>query len=904
LFFLAAIAGQEFLLMFDRASSGNPLSKSFLSLLLAPVGLAAWGSAEAATTYYVRTDGGDAAQCTGRGDAPYPGSGSAQACAWKHPYYALPSSGTARIVGGDTLIIGTGEYMVGYGAPGMAGTCADGDRSACALGKIPSGPSATAKTRILGKGYGTANAVAPKLWGAERNNSVLNLNGSSNVEVGFLEITDKSNCVSSHSTAAAACNKTAAPYGNWARAGIQASASSNVWLHDLNIHGLAGYAMNAGGLSNWTIERVKMNANGWAGWDANVGTSASSNSGQMILREVEIAWNGCGQDWQTGAPVNCWAQKSGGYGDGLGTYYTGGQWLIEDSYVHHNTSDGIDLLYLDGAATTTVTLRRVHAFANAGNQLKTNGNATIENSVVVGHCSYFAGKFFMQAGDQCRASGNAVSISLAAGNLATVRHNTIISEGDGVIMSTAGTSTSQLAIQNNVLIGMPDYLAVVAGYPNDLASAHFAYNSPAVVTYAGNLIWNVKNGQCPTGSVCGQHPKLTDMTLASFDGTPLAGSPVIDKVALLSGVTSDFLLQPRPSGAAADIGAYEVQAGGATTPPPTTPPAPTCTRAAPTLSLSGPTAAVAAGTTQAYTLNLRNNDSSGCANTSFSLARTVPSGWTGTLSAASATLAPGASANTTLSVTSATSAAAGSYGIGAGASSAVGSSHTASASATYAVSAPATGSGLTETLGTNKTAYAGGETMTMSAKVLKAGLPVSGATVKFSMTKPNGIVIVLSATSGSDGYARQSFTLGTGSSSLGQCALRADATSGTSTATASSTFTVGTTTTTPPATSTPTALTQSVGTDKASYARGATVYMSSLVKDNNGKAVTGANVKFTITNPSGSNTILTVTSGSDGYARTTMKLGTTSTAAGFYPIRAVAWVGTVENTTKASFSVN
>ncbi|NCT68898.1 MAG: hypothetical protein GXC76_14830, partial [Rhodanobacteraceae bacterium] len=28
------------------------------------------------STWYVRTDGGTAAQCTGRSDAPYPGSGT------------------------------------------------------------------------------------------------------------------------------------------------------------------------------------------------------------------------------------------------------------------------------------------------------------------------------------------------------------------------------------------------------------------------------------------------------------------------------------------------------------------------------------------------------------------------------------------------------------------------------------------------------------------------------------------------------------------------------------------------------------------------------------------------------------------------------------------------------------
>ncbi|MEG3192311.1 hypothetical protein SNE32_08355, partial [Lysobacter sp. D1-1-M9] len=68
-------------------------------LLLAPLGFAAHGSAEAATTYHVRADGGDASQCTGRADAPYSGSGSNQACAWKHPFVALPPGGTPRIAG-------------------------------------------------------------------------------------------------------------------------------------------------------------------------------------------------------------------------------------------------------------------------------------------------------------------------------------------------------------------------------------------------------------------------------------------------------------------------------------------------------------------------------------------------------------------------------------------------------------------------------------------------------------------------------------------------------------------------------------------------------------------------------------------------------------------------------------
>jgi len=71
-----------------------------------------------ASTFYVRTDGGSDQQCTGRTDSAYPGSGTAQPCAWDHPFRAMPPGGTPRIAGGDTLVIGAGSYMMGAGAPG------------------------------------------------------------------------------------------------------------------------------------------------------------------------------------------------------------------------------------------------------------------------------------------------------------------------------------------------------------------------------------------------------------------------------------------------------------------------------------------------------------------------------------------------------------------------------------------------------------------------------------------------------------------------------------------------------------------------------------------------------------------------------------------------------------------
>ena len=96
-----------------------------------------------------------------------------------------------------------------------------------------------------------------------------------------------------------------------------------------------------------------------------------------------------------------------------------------------------------------------------------------------------------------------------------------------------------------------------------------------------------------------------------------------------------------------------------------------------------------------------------------------------------------------------------SHAIGAGTSSSVGGMHPASAAATYAV-APSTGGTLSETVATDKTAYLRGETVRMSALVKNDGVAVAGASVKFSVTLPSGSTTVISATSGSDGYARAS----------------------------------------------------------------------------------------------------------------------------------------------------
>lgn len=212
----------------------------------------------------------------------------------------------------------------------------------------------------------------------------------------------------------------------------------------------------------------------------------------------------------------------------------------------------------------------------------------------------------------------------------------------------------------------------------------------------------------------------------------------------------------------------------------------TCTRATPVLALSGPTTAVAAGSSVTYTLAVTNKDSSACAATSFALARTVPSGWSGTLGATSLSLSPGASGSTTLTVASATGATAGGYTIAAGASSSVGAVHTANATATYTVATTTTT--LTDSVGTDKTSYARGDTAAISALVKSGGVPLAGATVTFTVNAPSGSATTLKGTTGSDGYARMSYKTGKTKASVGTYAVRADANASGASATASTSF--------------------------------------------------------------------------------------------------------------------
>lgn len=472
--------------------------KNFFKILAVSISLCCLfvGSAQA-KTYYLRTDGGTNAQCNGLSDKAYTPlvSDVTKDCAYNHPFWLVPPSGTTTtLVGGDTVIVGPGDYLMGWGAPNIINysVCHSSYPWGCGMNVIPSGTTA-APTRILGKGWDTGCSVKPRFVGTERADHILNLKGGSNIQIQCLDITDGSDC-SQNSNAPNACNRSTAPYGKWAVTGITAVDSSNVLLKNVKIHGLYR-AVHAGRLSNWTIEDSDLSNNNFVGWDGDVGAGVSSNSGKIIFRRTKIKFSGCGEKLD-GTPFNCISQSQGGYGDGLGTEKTSGDWVFDQVDISNNVSDGVDLLYHNGQGTITVTNSKMEA--NAGNQLKVAANTTVTGSVLRGTCNYFQNNLMAmqtwngKAFDNCRAGGDVLAAAFRAGMKVSIATSQFLDVRNIAIM-TSGTSCNGTEI-----------MSVDGATTFDLKPKFFDPTSTSVKYYASGA---GGNGDGPCGTL-----KLTTST--------------------------------------------------------------------------------------------------------------------------------------------------------------------------------------------------------------------------------------------------------------------------------------------------------------------------------------------------------------------------------------------------------
>jgi chitodextrinase len=517
------------------------------------------GTTQTPKTYYIRQDGGTVTQCNWLVDAPYPWTGTGKPCAWINPMIAFPPMGwVSRISGGDTLMIGSWQYMIGYWAP-WAEACSSSFPWDCAMASVPSGPNATYPTKIYGATYDQSCSNAPEFYWVERVNSILRLVGSSNIQVSCLNITDHESCGQNHSSwfgtggfdaGKFACNRNVFPYGKWAAYGLVATDSQNVTLRDVFIHGLASGGMLVGRVKDWYSYNLRIIGNAFVGWDGDVGAFNSSNSGTLYFKNLSILWNGCVEKYPYDGTMGwCWGQWVGWYGDGLGTHQTAGDWIFEDSIFAHNVSDGLDLLY--HSDTWSVTVRRSYAAYNAGNQLKIAGKSTVENTIILWFCAEFQWKPYTYNVDNCRAAGDAVALLTNTGHILNFTNNSVIADGN-TVMIYSGT----VQVTNNIFIGLPYAL-----YPSfNSADIYLVWSSASKLIETNNIKQWLRNVTCTgTGTICwnagvvNATRNAVDLHLASWSVAIDSGSPV-DGVLVPN---HDYVLQARPNGLGVDRGALE-----------------------------------------------------------------------------------------------------------------------------------------------------------------------------------------------------------------------------------------------------------------------------------------------------------------------------------------------------------
>lgn len=309
---------------------------------------------------------------------------------------------------------------------------------------------------------------------------------------------------------------------------------------------------------------------------------------------------------------------------------------------------------------------------------------------------------------------------------------------------TTGTSAKALKIlkSTNATTGEKTYYYVEYRQPVGADS----FISTMVSTYGSNVATGVlvRTGSDNNGS----SSYLLDMTPASttfdwYDSALALGQSFSDPA---SGVTIT------PTWLNSSGAGVHVTVNGSSTTATTTA---TCTRANPVITPASQSKSGAAGSAVSYTVTVTNKDSSACAASSFNLKGVVPTGWTASFASTSLSLSPGASGSTTVTLSSPTSAT-GSTTASLTATNSSASSFAGAATATYSVTST---SSYTITTSTDKAAYTTNQTVMMSASVKSGTTAVSGASVMFTITAPNGSSTLQNGTTSATGVVTSSYRL-------------------------------------------------------------------------------------------------------------------------------------------------
>jgi hypothetical protein len=555
-----------------------------------------------ATTWFVRADGGTrysarvpTGKCDGKADKAYPGSGTNQHCAFNDVRY-LWMDGTYGnsawvIAGGDTVVIrgcaalptqqnrdaphcrigwdkGTGNDAQNFWCAGVNAFWG------CSMPPPPSG-TASQHTRILGAcAYGTyscnpantypytANNLT-QLFGGFNVGAVMHLDGSRYVDVEGLEITSHNGrCTRvGYPQYPSTCSSSApvSDYANWGV--IVSNTSSNITLQDLYIHGFTNLGIGGAIGGPFTLTRVSIDFNAFAGWNFDDGHSTPDAPGSSLTQSyVTMVGNGCLEEYpivHTQFPaLSCWDSNSGGFGDTWSGQDTKlDSFICDHCVMAYNTKDGFI-----GPHTVIAYLKVTNSesYGNMGQQWKwgtSPGSTTIfENNLTVGDCRRMAEPLPGSAPGYnrylsgfCRAAGDVISFYAAPNSTVLFANNTVVAYSATVFdlgcQPAGACGSTPFKFTNNIFLG---YYLKGAEPPG----LFYTEDRSVKVVSSHDIEFGNRSGTGCHGDVICSDPRLVNEPqqqgwanqsfLDNFNFHPAGGSPAVGRGVAVNGVATDY----------------------------------------------------------------------------------------------------------------------------------------------------------------------------------------------------------------------------------------------------------------------------------------------------------------------------------------------------------------------------
>ena len=566
------------------------------------------------TFWFVRTDGGTrysanvtTGQCDGKSDTAYPGTGTNQHCAFNDVRYMWMDGTYGNsawvMAGGDTLVIRGCAALASQQNPDAPHCRIGWDKATgndsenfwcagvsawwgCSMPPPPSGISSQ-HTRILGAcaygaytcnpvvGYPYVNNNLTQLFGGFVADAVMYLNGSKYVDVEGLEITSHNGrCTRLGAPQWPAGCSSSVPVSDYAKYGIITdNTTSNVTLQDLYIHGMALVGIGGAIGGPFTVTRVSINFNAFAGWNFDGPGSPTDAPGSSITQSyVTMVGNGCLEEYpivHTTFPAKaCWDIGTGGFGDAWSGQATNlDSFTCDHCNISYNTKDGAlgpHTLVHKLSLTNSIWVGNMGQNGKWGQDV--NSTFLFQNNIIVGNCMRMstqlpgaAQSFNLGTGlpgayltTFCRAAGSVFDYFADAGSTVNFNNNTIVTYQPTIFEpgcnSLNNCSSSPYNFTNNLILG---YISADSPYNAVAPALYYRDDASVVINGSHNVEYGIRNGDtcgananiCSDPQLANEAPQtlLTlESLLDSLDFHPSSSSPAIGAGISITGLTTDY----------------------------------------------------------------------------------------------------------------------------------------------------------------------------------------------------------------------------------------------------------------------------------------------------------------------------------------------------------------------------